>query len=129
MKFEEVLHALLEGKKIRRKCWSESNYIYSRKGESSFRQQDDYAYIFGVNEFKADDWEIVKEKKKIKLRDLTSDQYRKWRNENCKKYDCCKGCPFQKVNCYNDYKANDGWYLNKYLYSDKFLNQEIEIED
>ena len=72
------------------------------------------------------DWEIVRESKKVKLRDLTEEQYNKWIKNNCSKYDdSCYGCPFQKVKCF----INDAWYLNKDLYSDKFLDQEIEIEE
>ena len=61
-------------------------------------------------------------KKKKKLRDLTSEEYEKWRDKNCN-YMCGK-CPFNHVVC--DYL--DCWVKNKDLYSDKFLNQEIEVE-
>lgn len=64
-------------------------------------------------------------KKKIKLRDLTEQQYKNWFNENCYGSKCAS-CPFNKVICFLENK--DSWIKNKDLYSDKFLNQEIEIE-
>lgn len=127
MKFEEVLPALKNGKKIRRKCRPnryyhiENNHIVNEIGD---------LYTFGVEaDILQDDWEVVKEIKKVKLRDLTEEQWQKRKNKNCTKYNSCKDCPFQKVKCYSDYKANDGWYLNKDLYSNKFLDQEIEVEE
>lgn len=67
---------------------------------------------------------------KVKLRYVTKEQYEKWFKNNCPKYDdYCRGCPFQKVKCVNREKKNDSWYLNKDLYSDKFLDHEIEIEE
>ena len=64
-------------------------------------------------------------KKKIKLRDLTEEQYETWLAKNCD-YTKCINCPFSKVYCYSNSKNN--WIKNKDIYSDKFLNQEIEIE-
>lgn len=61
---------------------------------------------------------------KIKLRDLTKEQYRKLLGVNC---DDCNTCPFRKVYC-NIY-SEDCWINNKDIYSDKFLNQEIEIDE
>ena len=63
-------------------------------------------------------------KKKINLRDLTERQYSKWKNKNCVN-DNCKGCPFFKIDCFI---SNSSWVNNKDMYSDKFLDQEIEIE-
>lgn len=66
MKFEEVLPALREGKKIRRNCMPygyyhiKNNHIVDENGE---------IYTFGVEaDILQDDWEIVKEEKKVKLR-------------------------------------------------------------
>lgn len=66
MKFEEVLPALKEGKKIKRKCMPnryyhiENNHIINEIGD---------LYTFGVEaDILQDDWEIVKEEKKVKLR-------------------------------------------------------------
>ena len=131
MKFEEVLPALREGKKIKRKYWGE-NYI-----KRDFRflvgqiiGQDSVIYALTILELEADDWEIIKEPKKVKLRDLTEEQYDLWIENNCAKHeDSCRGCPFQKVQCDNHESLNDAWYLNKDLYSDKFLYQEIEVEE
>lgn len=63
-------------------------------------------------------------KKKIKLRDLTKRQYNYYRNNACP--DCrCKNCPFKIINCIADKK--NCWVYHKDLFSDKFLDQEIEI--
>lgn len=69
-------------------------------------------------------WER-EEKKKIKLKDLSHNQYIKWLDDNC--FDlACENCPFHKIDCRKD---NTSWVNNKELYSEKFLNQEIEIEE
>ena len=134
MKFEKILLALREGKKIRRKDIIWQNYygflfISETENKIFSDNADNCDYKITKEDLNANDWEIVEEKKKVKLRDLTADQYRKWKNKNCTKYDCSKDCPFQKVKCYCSCKINDVWYLNKDLYSDKFLNQEIEVEE
>lgn len=61
-----------------------------------------------------------------KLRDVTPEEYSNW-----KRIDCCSGavcykCPFYNVSCCED--AVDSWVINKDMYSDKFLDQTIEIE-
>ena len=61
-----------------------------------------------------------------KLRDVTPEEYSKW-----KRIDCCSGavcykCPFYNVSCCED--SVDSWVINKDMYSDKFLDQTIEIE-
>ena len=61
---------------------------------------------------------------KVKLRYVTERQYAKWKNKNCDKYDDCKGCLFCKIDCIF---GNTCWVNNKDMYSDKFLDQEIEI--
>lgn len=60
---------------------------------------------------------------KKKLKDLTLREFIDWKKENCKK---CKNCIFRDIEC-NGY-SNNCWINNKDIYSDKFLNQEIEIE-
>ena len=63
-------------------------------------------------------------KKKIKLRDLTEEQYKTWRKENCTGANC-NTCPFLRSVCSLE---EFFWGKNKDLYVGKFLNQEIEIE-
>lgn len=66
-------------------------------------------------------------KKKIKLRDLTLSQYHSYRQNICESTFCkTHQCPFDKTNCC--WEDEDCWIFNKDLYSDKFLDQEIEIE-
>lgn len=68
-------------------------------------------------------------KQKIKLRDLTKEQFEKWRKENCGygKYVDCVDCPFIFSNCLIN--GEESWLKNKDLYSDKFLDIEIEVRD
>lgn len=63
-------------------------------------------------------------KQKIKLRDLTEEQYWKYSKKGC--YTTCDKCMFRLVNCTNH--DENCWIHHKDLYSDKFLDQEIEIE-
>lgn len=131
MRFEEVLPALREGKKITNSSIKNIGYqyIYYEDG-TIFNSEDDRWHIIYKKIVESDDWEIVNEKKKVKLRDLTPEQFEKWTKNNCDKYDdYCYGCIFQKVKCINKGKRNDVWYINKDLYSEKFLDQEIEIEE
>lgn len=126
MKFEEAVKLLKEDRKVRRKSWNKRNYITVGKDELII-DENDYAISFVLNDFEADDWEVVKKKKKVKLRDLTMEQYKKWVAENCGLNVLCRDCLFRRVEC--DTYSKDVWYLNKDLYSDKFLDQEIEIEE
>lgn len=66
---------------------------------------------------------LPKEPKKKKLRDLTPEEWDKWKGKNCGN---CKKCIFNKVYCNSSY-VKSSWVNNKDLYSDKFLNQEIEV--
>ena len=68
---------------------------------------------------------IIKLPKKKKLRDLTEKELDKWVNKNCNNTPCDK-CIFRNVYCMSD---NGCWIHNKDLYSDKFLDQEIEVEE
>lgn len=61
-----------------------------------------------------------------KLRDLTEDEYRKYVETHCDGNSCSDECIFGIVTC--SYHNNRSWIKNKDLFSDKFLNQEIEIE-
>lgn len=130
MKFEEVLPALREGKKIIRDCWGKDNYYFLNKDYCLETKEGAVATFLTLPAIFSDDWEIFKEKKKVKLRDLTEEQYDLWIENNCAKHeDSCRDCPFQKVQCDNHESINDAWYLNKDLYSDKFLDQEVEVEE
>ena len=124
MKFEEVLPLLKDGWKIRRKWWRNKDYI-SRNSLYTFGEivnEINEIYALTINDLCADDWELV-EDHKVKLRDLTEEQYTKWQEKNCGKYDCTK-CPFRCVDCNKTF-----WMSCKEMYSDKFLDQEIEVEE
>lgn len=62
---------------------------------------------------------------KKKLKDISPEEFKVWIIKNCKQLSCEK-CVFLKVCC--DEVSSDCWINNKDIYSDKFLNQEIEIE-
>lgn len=62
---------------------------------------------------------------KIKLRDLSEEQYKKWCNKNCSIVPC-KKCIFGSIVCDNENRHC--WIKNKDFYNDKFLNQEIEMD-
>ena len=75
-------------------------------------------------------------KKTIKLRDLTEEQYKQWASDHCVNFDedCvdkvqCGHCPFNWIACQIlGENSHDLWTVHKDLYSDKFLDQTIEIE-
>lgn len=60
-----------------------------------------------------------------KLRDVTPEETQKWYRKNCDNH--CRGCIFDDVYCCV-ITDNHQWVNNKDLYSDKFLDQTIEIE-
>ena len=62
---------------------------------------------------------------KKKLRDLTEEEYKEYLDTNCR-WGKCSGCIFQRVMC--GYHHSRNWIKNKDLFSDKFLDQELEIE-
>ena len=66
-------------------------------------------------------------KKKKKLRDITEEEWNKWKDKNCSSGNCNK-CFFDKVNCFGTY-SNRSWFYNKDLFSNRFLDQEIEVEE
>lgn len=131
MKFEEVLPALRERKKVRRNFWREDTYFYKNHlGTIIFKNGVGDTYCYDLTcLLDSNDWEIIKEKKKVKLRDLTEEQFNKWVLKNCDNYEGCKGCPFQKVQCLENPTPNNWWFRNKDLYSDKYLDQEVEIDE
>lgn len=62
-----------------------------------------------------------------KLRDVTKEEFRKWKDINCLRGKInCSDCPFYKISCCVE--AKDCWVFNKDMYSDKFLDQTIEVE-
>lgn len=65
---------------------------------------------------------------KKKLNDIMEKEYLRWRDENCQPFSMYKNCTFGMLQCYNNYKEKS--CLNhKELFSNEFLNQEIEVED
>lgn len=70
---------------------------------------------------------IIKLPKKKKLRDLTGEEWDKWQKKNCDYIDCRK-CLFANAVCYNS-AIDNSWVNHKDVYSEKFLNQEIEVEE
>ena len=65
---------------------------------------------------------------KKKIRDITDEEFEIWQNTNCKIYGFyCIGCPFKMVQC-RDTRNEIPWYENKEMFSDKFLDQAIDIE-
>lgn len=127
MKFEEILPALREGKKIIRDCWGKDNYYFLNEDYCLETKEGAVATFLTLPAIFSDDWEIVKEPKKVKLRDLTEKQFNKRFKNNCGKYSNCEGCLFGVVNCS---KSDDNSrFQHKDLFSDKFLDQEVEIEE
>lgn len=60
-----------------------------------------------------------------KLRDVTPEELKEWYRINCDNH--CDGCIFGNVYCCI-INSNHQWVHHKDLYSDKFLNQTIEVE-
>ena len=76
-----------------------------------------------LKDFLNEKYEIVKiPKKKKKLRDITPEENKEWARTHCKPNKLCKNCIFGRIIC-------DEWISHKDLYSDKFLDQEIEVEE
>ena len=133
MRFEEVLPALREGKKIRRggMVWKRYyGFLFISETENKISTnsvvRSNCDYKITKEDLKADDWEVVKETKKVKLRYMTEEQWQKWRIKCGISRFCCS-CPFSRINCSIDGISN--WFYHKELYSDKFLDQEIEVAE
>lgn len=60
-----------------------------------------------------------------KLRDVTPKELKEWYRINCNNH--CDGCIFDNVYCCI-INSNHQWVHHKDLYSDKFLDQTIEVE-
>lgn len=69
--------------------------------------------------------QIVKLPRKKKLRDLTPEEYKKWYDKNCGA--CGGSCCDCLFNCTACLCGKYCWVNHKDLYSDKFLDQEVEI--
>lgn len=63
---------------------------------------------------------------KKKLRDLTKKEWDESKKIECKKCKDCNHCKFRYIDC-NKSNIKSSWINHKEMYSDKFLNQEIEI--
>ena len=62
MTFEQVLPALRQGKKIRRKSFHPDNYLVNQFGELQDYSTEKCRFTaIGLNDMFADDWEIVDE--------------------------------------------------------------------
>ena len=129
MKFEEVLPALRKGKKIRKIFWWNDHYIIWNEDNEIVASDTGKTCVFGKEDFTCADWEIVEEKKKVKLRDLTQEQYRTFVDSECRNKKTCNGCLFYYINCSICDKVDKCWINHKDLYSDKFLDQEVEIDE
>lgn len=70
---------------------------------------------------------IKKETKTKKLRDLTEEEFSKWQEKNCEILNDCTKCIFGKVTCQRF--INSFWLNHKDIYNDKFLDQEIKVEE
>lgn len=68
---------------------------------------------------------MIKENKKLK--DLTYDEYAKFKIFECGNYVKCNNCPFRTGNCESP-DSKDSWFNNKEMYSEDFLNQEIPVD-
>ena len=121
MKLEEVLPALRKGKKIRRTFWWEGHYF--KLASDGIVDQEGKSFIFSEDDLFCSDREVVEEKK---LRDLTVEQFKNWYKNTCYKLRC-EECIFYRVPC--AYDTINCWVRNKDLYSDKFLDQEVEIDE
>lgn len=124
MRFEEVLPALREGEKITNSVIKDNGYQYIHYlDEIIFNDKGGTYHLTDKDIIEPGDWEIVGEKKKVKLRDLTLKQLYRY----CITRTNCRECAFRFVICYPE--SSGCWINHKDLYSDKFLDQEIEIEE
>lgn len=82
-----------------------------------------------LNEFLEQSKEQIKEKLKmkreIKLRDMTKEQWDSYKRNVCMWL--CTDCPIKAGKCFFSTDENS-WFNNKDMYSNKFLDQKVEIE-
>ena len=140
---EQAIKLLKEFDKIDKKWASGNSYLEVNcwneyEEDTCYSNSNGYTFInwYKKNNYKIYDFEDVdfeeekKMKRKIKLRDMTKEQWDKNRDSLCKfkTMQSCDECIFKWVNCLkSSYKQL--WIYHKDLYSEKFLNQEIEIEE
>ena len=74
---------------------------------------------------RVEEMNIKKMNIKKKLKDLTFEEFAEWARKNCSNISC-SSCIFCNVEC--GVRNSRCWPNHKGLYSDKFLDQEIEIE-
>ena len=67
-------------------------------------------------------------KRKIKLKDLTAKQWNDNMGCECNKYKDCNGYRFRYIDCSTS-NFESSWINHKEIFNDKFLDQEIEIEE
>ena len=104
---------------------SEEVYYFDEKLDI-YSESHGLIYTTILNKLLNGIYEIVKlPKKKKKLRDLTVEEYKKWLDNYHENGHSCKGCIFSGTDCTIRY----GWINQKDLYSDKFLDQEIEVKE
>ena len=104
---------------------SEEVYYFDEKLDI-YSESHGLIYTTILNKLLNGIYEIVKlPKKKKKLRDLTVEEYKKWLDNYHENGHNCKGCIFSGT----DYTIRYGWINHKDLYSDKFLDQEIEVKE
>ena len=100
--------------------------LYYRQGHYD---NGDYAYNIFHNSLIIDLIKnpelIIKQPKKKKLRNLTEEEFLNWKRNNCGN---CKNCIFRNVVCSCSCEYESLWVECKELYSDAFLNQEIEVK-
>lgn len=89
-----------------------------------FGYYGDCRYPDLLRDILAGEVKIIKSDKKKKLRDWTMDDFKKWEKAKCSKI-TCKDCPFEYIFCSSYSKTC--WVKHKELYSNKFLDQEVEI--
>lgn len=82
--------------------------------------------LIGLRDLLNGTCEIVKLPKKKKLRDLTMEEYKKWVERCCPKIDC-DNCPFFTLVC--NISSSSCWVNHKDLFSDKCLDQEVEVPE
>lgn len=85
-------------------------------------------YLDYISYFLNDTFTIIKLSKKKKLRDITPEEWDRIQENKCPTLNC-KDCPFVFLHCGHASDSYQAWIHHKDMLSDKFLDQEIEVED